>query len=87
MNIILWIVFGALAGWIASIIMSTNDEQGGFLNIVIGIAGAIVGGFIARLFGVGDVNGFDPLSLLIAIIGAILVIAIIKTFRRSSVRR
>lgn len=78
MNIIVWIIFGALAGWIASLIMSTNEEQGAFKNILIGIGGALVGGFLARLFGIGNVDGFDPISLLIAIAGAVIIIAIIK---------
>jgi uncharacterized membrane protein YeaQ/YmgE (transglycosylase-associated protein family) len=77
-NIIVWILFGALVGWIASLIMSTNAEQGMVKNILIGIGGALVGGWLARLFGLGSVDGFDAVSLLIAIAGAVMIIAILK---------
>jgi len=79
-NIILWIIFGALAGWIASIIMRTNAEQGGVANIIIGILGAIIGGWIARsLFGY-DADGFSLGSLIIAIIGAVILLAVLRAF-------
>lgn len=73
MGIILWILFGALAGWLASIIMKANHGQGALLNIVFGIVGAIVGGFIANTLGFSGVTGFNLYSLLIAILGAVLV--------------
>lgn len=78
MNIIVWIIFGALVGWVASLIMSTNEDQGALKNIVIGIGGALFGGFLANLFGIGGVAGFDAISLLTAITGAIVIIAILK---------
>lgn len=86
MNILIWILFGALVGWIASLIMSTDKEQGAFLNILIGIGGAILGGFMAQVFGIGAVDGFDVVSLLTAIVGAITIIAILKAFRGKSHR-
>ncbi len=82
MNIIIWIIFGALVGWIASLIMSTNEEQGAIKNIVIGIGGALLGGWLAQVFGLGSVDGFDGISLLIAIVGAVIIIAVIKAIRR-----
>lgn len=81
----MWILFGALAGWIASLIMNTNEEQGAVANIVIGILGALLGGFIARLLGGTDVSGFNLYSLFISVIGAVILIGIYKTFTRSRV--
>ncbi len=81
MNIIVWIIFGAIAGWIGSMIMGTNEEQGAVANIIIGIVGAIIGGFIFNLFGASDVTGFNVYSLIVAIIGAVVLIAIVKALR------
>jgi uncharacterized membrane protein YeaQ/YmgE (transglycosylase-associated protein family) len=83
MNIILWIIFGALAGWIASLIMKTNREQGLLTDIIVGIVGAFIGGFIFNLFGVGGVDGFNIGSLLVAIVGAVVLLAIVKAVRRA----
>lgn len=80
LNIILWIIFGALAGWIASMIMHTNQEQGGVANIVVGIVGALIGGWLARvLFGI-TVSAFSISGLIIAIVGAIILLAILRAF-------
>lgn len=80
LNIILWIIFGALAGWIASMIMRTNSEQGGFANIIVGIIGALIGGWLARvLFGI-SVSAFSIGGLIIAIIGAVILLAILRAF-------
>lgn len=76
MGILLWIIFGALAGWIASIIMKTDSGQGTVSDIIMGIIGAVVGGFIMNLFGQSGVTGFNLYSLAVAIIGAIVVIYI-----------
>ena len=81
-NIILWIVLGALAGWIASLIMKTNQEQGCLLDIVVGIVGAFIGGFIFRLFGASGVTGFNIGSIIVAVIGAVILLAIVKAVRR-----
>lgn len=81
-DIILWILFGALAGWIASKIMNTDEEQGALGNIVVGIIGAFLGGFILRMLtGDDQVDGFNFTSLLVAIGGAVLLLAIVKAMR------
>ena len=84
MNIILWIVMGALAGWIASLIMKTSGEQGLLIDIIVGIVGAFLGGFIFQTLGVGpQVTGFNLPSLLVAIVGAVVLLAIVKAVRRA----
>ncbi len=76
MEIIGWIIFGAIAGWIASMIMGTDPQQGALMNIIIGIVGALLGGWIANLLGLGTpgFGWFDPIGWIIAILGAVLVI-------------
>jgi len=81
MGILLWIIFGALAGWIASIIMKTNHGQGTIADIIMGIIGAIVGGFIMNQLGQSGVNGFNLYSLAVAVIGASIVIYIGRLVR------
>ena len=81
MGVILWIIFGALAGWVASIIMKTNSGQGTISDIIMGIVGAVVGGFIMNLLGLSGVNGFNLYSFAVAVIGAIVVIYIGRMVR------
>lgn len=78
MNIILWIIFGALAGWVASMIMGTNARQGMIMNIVVGIVGAMIGGFVMQMFGAQGVTGFDIRSFIVAVVGAIILLALYK---------
>ncbi len=82
MGIILWIVFGALVGWIASMIMKTDAQQGPLLNIVVGIVGAVIGGWIMNMLGYGGTSGFNLYSFVVALLGAIVLIAIVKAVRR-----
>ncbi|MBP9732605.1 MAG: GlsB/YeaQ/YmgE family stress response membrane protein [Candidatus Magasanikbacteria bacterium] len=82
MGIILWIILGALAGWIASLIMKTDVQQGAIGNIIIGIIGALLGGFVMSLIGSTGVTGFNLYSLLVAILGAIILIWIIRAIRK-----
>lgn len=82
MGILSWLIVGFLAGWIASIIMKTDASQGAFMDIIMGIIGAFVGGFVMNLFGQSGVTGFNLYSILVATVGAIIVIAIGRSFRR-----
>lgn len=84
MEILLWIILGALAGWIASIIMKTDAEQGFFADLLFGIVGAVVGGFLFGLFGQPGVTGLNVYSLIVAVIGASLVIYVGRMVRRST---
>lgn len=81
MGIILWIIFGALAGWIASIMMKNDSKQGTVTDIIMGIVGAMVGGFLMGLVGQSGVNGFNLYSLMVAVIGAMVVIFIGRKLR------
>ena len=84
MNIIVWIIFGALAGWIASMIMGANRQMGALANIVVGIVGAIIGGFLmTNVFGAPGVTGFNLPSLLVAIVGAVILLFLVGLFRRT----
>ena len=82
MGIILWIIFGAIAGWIASIVMKTDSSQGTIADVVLGIIGAVVGGFLMGLVGKSGVNGFDLYSLVVAVIGAVVVIYVGRMIKR-----
>ncbi len=78
MGPISWIVLGGLAGWIASMFVGTNKSQGLLGNIVAGVLGGIVGGWVFGLLGGRGVNGFNPWSLLVAVVGAVIVLMIWK---------
>ena len=82
MGIILWIIFGALAGWIASIIMKTDYKQGTGMDIIMGIVGAVVGGLLMGMVGQSGVTGFNLYSLIVAVIGAVVVIALARLVRK-----
>lgn len=83
MSIIGWIIIGGLAGWIASMITGRNDQQGCLMNIIVGIVGAAIGGaIVGLLFGGGDVMSFNLPSLLVAILGAVVLLAIINLITR-----
>lgn len=81
MGILLWIIFGALVGWVASMIMGTDANQGAVLNIVVGIIGAVLGGYIMSFFGESGVSGFNLYSFVVALLGAIVLIWIVKVLR------
>lgn len=83
MGILLWIFFGGIVGWVASIIMGTDNQQGIILNVVIGIIGAVLGGWIMSSLGQPTVNGFDLYSFMVAIVGSVILITIIGALRRT----
>jgi len=84
MGIITWLIFGALVGWVASIIMKRNSEMGTVANIVVGVIGAGLGGWIASLLGIGTVTGFNFYSLLIALAGACVLLLAIGLVQRAT---
>jgi uncharacterized membrane protein YeaQ/YmgE (transglycosylase-associated protein family) len=88
-NLILILIVGGLIGWLASIVMRTNAQQGIFLNVVVGIVGALLAGFLlSPLFGTGTVTqgNFSLPALLVSLLGAIILLAIVNLFRRGAVR-
>jgi uncharacterized membrane protein YeaQ/YmgE (transglycosylase-associated protein family) len=89
-NFILWLLFGALVGWLASMVMRTDAQQGAVLNIVVGIIGAMIGGFVFGALGLGGTNindgSFSLGSLLVSFVGAVILLAIVNLARRGSVR-
>ncbi|MEX0933601.1 MAG: GlsB/YeaQ/YmgE family stress response membrane protein [Candidatus Paceibacterota bacterium] len=81
MGIILWIIFGALVGWVASLIMKTDSQQGPLLNIIVGVVGAVVGGWIMSILGESGTTGFNIYSFLVALLGAVVLIFAVKAVR------
>jgi len=89
MNFIIWIVVGGILGWLASLVMRTDAQQGMLLNVVVGIVGALLGGWLlAPLFGTGTINqnDFSISSLLVSFLGAIVLLAIVNLLRRGTPR-
>lgn len=88
MGIIIWLIVGGIVGWLASMLMKTDAQQGMLLNIVVGIVGAFIGGWlIGPLVGAGSINdGFSVMSFIVSLIGAIILLAIVNLFRRGRVR-
>lgn len=83
MNILLWIILGLVSGWLASVVMKTNQKQGPLMDIFLGIMGALVGGFVLSLLGQAGTTGFNLYSLLVATLGAILLIFLGRMVNRS----
>jgi uncharacterized membrane protein YeaQ/YmgE (transglycosylase-associated protein family) len=89
MNFIIWIVVGGILGWLASLVMRTDAQQGLLLNIIVGIVGALLGGWLlAPLFGTGTINqnDFSISSLLVSFLGAVVLLAIVNLLRRGTPR-
>jgi uncharacterized membrane protein YeaQ/YmgE (transglycosylase-associated protein family) len=76
MNIILWLILGGLSGWIASMIAGSDNGQGTLGDIVLGVLGALIGGFLMNSFGEAGVTGFNLYSLVVSVIGAIILIGL-----------
>jgi uncharacterized membrane protein YeaQ/YmgE (transglycosylase-associated protein family) len=88
-NFIVWIIVGGILGWLASMVMRTNAQQGILLNIIVGIVGAFVAGIVLTpLLGIGTINqnNFSLPALLVSLVGAIILLAVVNLFRRGRVR-
>ena len=84
MGIIVWLIVGGIVGWLASLVMRTDAQQGIILNIIVGIVGAFIAGLI---FGGGSINnGVTVESFLYSLVGAIILLAIVNLIRRGTVR-
>lgn len=89
MNFIIWLIVGGILGWLASMVMGTDRQQGLILNIIVGIVGAFLAGLVLTpLLGVGTINqnNFSLPGLLVSFVGALILLAIVNLFRRGSVR-
>lgn len=89
MNFLFWLIMGGIIGWLASIVMKTDGQQGLFLNVVVGIVGAMLGGWlISPMVGMGTINqnNFSLGALLVSFVGAVILLAIVNLVRRKSVR-
>jgi len=89
MNLLIWLVVGGVIGWIASMIMRTDAQQGILLNVVVGIVGAMLGGWlISPLLGVGTINqsNFSIGAMVVSLVGAVILLAVVNLFRRGSAR-
>lgn len=80
MGLLTWIILGLVAGWLASVFMKTNSTQGFLMDIILGVGGAILGGFLMSLLGQQPVEGFNLYSIAVATVGAILLIWIGRMF-------
>lgn len=88
-NLIVWLVVGGIIGWIASMIMKTDGQQGLFLNVIVGIVGAAIAGwFLSPMFGVASINdsAFSIASMGISLLGAVILLAVVNLIRRGSAR-
>lgn len=89
-NFIVWLLFGALVGWLASIVMRTDAQQGALMNIIVGIVGAFLGGFLFSFLGIGGSNinnsDFSLGALLVSFVGAVILLGIVNMFRRGTAR-
>lgn len=89
MGLIVWIIMGALAGWVASLIMKRDGSMGALANIIVGVIGASIGGFVVNNFLGGDVDGitgFNLQSFFVSLLGAIILLAIVNFFTRGKAR-
>lgn len=86
-NFIVWIIIGGVLGWIASMIMGTNAQQGTLMNVVVGIVGAFIAGWVLTpLFGIATINqnNFSIAAMGVSLLGAVLLLAILSFFRRGT---
>lgn len=88
MNFIIWLIVGGLIGWVASVVMKTDAQQGIILNVVVGIVGAFLAGLLSPLIGIGTINqdNFSVPALAVSFVGAVILLAIVNLFRRGRAR-
>ena len=89
MNLIIWLAVGGIVGWLASLVMRTDAQQGILLNVVVGVVGALIAGlFISPLVGTSTINAgnFSIAGLLVSLVGSILLLALVNLVRRGAVR-
>ena len=88
MNFLIWLIVGGIVGWLASLIMRTDAQQGILLNVVVGIVGAFIGGWVVSpMVGMGTINeGISIGSILVSLVGAVILLAVVNLFRRGRVR-
>lgn len=85
MSLIIYIIFGGIVGWVASLLMHTDAQQGIILNVIVGIVGAVLGSWLLGVLGIGGgISGFNLSSFVVALIGAVVLIAIVKALRGSN---
>jgi uncharacterized membrane protein YeaQ/YmgE (transglycosylase-associated protein family) len=84
MNILLWLLLGLIAGWLASVVMKTDSQQGSLTDIILGVIGAFVGGFLMNFFGQTGVTGFNIYSILVATLGAVVLIWLGRMLRTTT---
>ena len=83
MGIIAWLIVGGLAGWIASMIMGKNEQMGLVANIIVGIIGAFIGGFVMNVLGGnGDMTGINIASIFVAVLGSVILLGILKLIKK-----
>ena len=80
-NLFAWLVLGGLSGWIASKITGRDDQMGAGLNLIVGIIGAFIGGWLAGIFGLGPATGFNLWSIVISVLGAVIFLSVVKAFQ------
>ena len=83
-NIILWIILGGVAGWIASMIMKRDAQMGALANIIVGIVGAVLGGFLFNLVGLTGDTGLNLWTLFVAIVGSVVLLFLVGVLRRAA---
>ncbi len=85
LTIIFWVIFGAIVGFIASALTGEGDQVNGWMNVVVGIVGALIGGLVMNLLGGTGVNGFNLYSFLVAIAGSVILLVVYRAFSHRSV--
>jgi uncharacterized membrane protein YeaQ/YmgE (transglycosylase-associated protein family) len=81
-NIVVWLILGGISGWIASKITGKDSQMGVGANIIIGVLGAFIGGWVARIFGFGPATGLNLWSFIVSVVGAVILLWIINLFKK-----